>query len=443
MRRWWPRSLFGQLALLHVAIALAAAVTLPVAVGALLHRVARHYQHEVLHQQAQRVADRLNADHGDAVRAMASVDLLAGGLSLAIVDAGRHVVGARGPARAEVLAAVPLGRHAALVRRGRVAALSRPAGARWIVVSQDSTAPEVVTDDIVTTFLKRFVLLLLPFVMLGPLMAAWLTRGIRERMRAAAQTAAAIGPTTLDRRLSPGTLPAEIEPLAAATNAALDRLEEAFAAQAAFAADVAHELRTPLATIRLRADAVTDAGARAALLQQVDRAARVIAQLLSLADLERPVQDDGGVVDLGALAEEVVAERAPAVLASGRTIALQVDRGRAIPGQRAAIVLALENLVDNAVRHTPAGARIAVAVGLGARLCVCDDGAPIPPERLAKMRERFWKGEARSGGSGLGLSIVARIAAAHGGVLTLAPGDDGRGLRACVVLGDASPSLRA
>ena len=62
MRRWWPRSLFGQLALLHVAIALAAAVTLPLAVGALLHRVARHYQHEVLHQQAQRVADRLSAD---------------------------------------------------------------------------------------------------------------------------------------------------------------------------------------------------------------------------------------------------------------------------------------------------------------------------------------------------------------------------------------------
>ncbi|WP_341209182.1 ATP-binding protein [uncultured Sphingomonas sp.] len=434
MRRWWPRSLFGQLALLHIAIALAAAVTLPLAVGALLHRVARHYQHEVLHQQAQRVADRLRADRGDAARAMAGVDLLAGGLSLAIVDAGRQVIAARG---ATVMPAVPLARQPVLVRRGRIAVLSRPAGARWIVVAQDSTAPEVVTDDIVTTFLKRFVLLLLPFVMLGPLMAAWLTRGIRRRMRAAAQTAAAIGPATLDRRLPRGTLPAEIEPLAVATNAALDRLEQAFAAQAAFAADVAHELRTPLATIRLRADAVTDPAARAALLQQVDRAARVIAQLLSLADLERPVQDDGAAVDLGALAEEVVAERAPAVLASGRTIALRVDGAVVIPGQPAAIVLALENLIDNAVRHTPEGSRITVVAGPGGRLCVCDDGAPIPPERLVKMRERFWKGEARSGGSGLGLSIVARIAAAHGGGLTLAPGEEGRGLRACLALGDA------
>jgi signal transduction histidine kinase len=67
---------------------------------------------------------------------------------------------------------------------------------------------------------------------------------------------------------------------------------------------------------------------------------------------------------------------------------------------------------------------------------VGDDGAAIAPERLVKMRERFWKGEARSGGSGLGLSIVARIAAAHGGVLTLAPGEDGRGLRACLELGE-------
>jgi len=434
MRRWWPRSLFGQLALLHIAIALAAAGTLPVAVGALLHRVARHYQHEVLHQQAQRVADRLSADRGDARRALASVDLLAGGLALAIVDGGRHVLAARG---ATVPGAVPLVSRPELVRLGRVAVLSRPMDAgRWIVVSQDSTAPEVVTDDIVTTFLKRFVLLLLPFVMLGPLAAAWLTRGIRARMRRAAQTAAAIGPRALDRRLPQGTLPVEIEPLAAATNEALDRLEQAFAAQAAFAADVAHELRTPLATIRLRADAVTDAAARAALLQQVDRAARVIAQLLSLADLERPVQDDGAAVDLGALAEEVVAERAPAVLASGRTIALQVDGAVTIPGQRAAITLALENLIDNAVRHTPAGARITAVAGPGARLCVSDDGAAIAPERLLKMRERFWKGEARSGGSGLGLSIVARIAAAHGGALTLAPGEDGRGLRACLELGE-------
>ena len=386
------------------------------AVAALLHRVARHYQHEVLVQQADRIAGRLRAERGDAARALASVDLLAGGLSLAVVD--------REPR----------------VRRGRVAAISTPVAwqrgaARWIVVSQDSAAPEVVTDDIVTTFLKRFVLMLLPFVMLGPVVAAWLTRRMTWRMRAASEQAAAIGPRTLDRRLPQGTLPAEIEPLASATNAALDRLEQAFTTQAAFAADVAHELRTPLATIRLRADAVADAGLRGALLGEVDRAARVVAQLLRLADLERPIDGQAMAVDLAALAEQVVADRAPAVLAAGLTIELVVAGAGTVPGHPAALALAVENLVDNAMRHAGPGARVVVSAGPGDRLSVTDDGAPIPPERLVKMQERFWKGEARSGGSGLGLSIVARVAAAHGGALVLTSGDGGRGLRACLVLG--------
>lgn len=437
--RWWrrPRSLFGQLALLHVAIALAAALTLPVAVAALLHRVARHYQHEVLDQQAQRVAARLHGERGDAARTLAGVDLLAGGLSLTIVDAQRHVLAARGPARPAIVAAAPLARRARMVRRGRVAAISAPAGARWIIVSQDGAAPEVVTDDIITTFLKRFVLMLLPFVMLGPLVAAWLTRRMTRRMRTASEIAAAIGPRTLDRRLPRDTLPAEIEPLAAATNAALDRLEQAFAAQAAFAADVAHELRTPLATIRLRADAIANPATRAALRGEVDRAARVIAQLLSLADLERPIDTEAAPVDLAALAEQVVADRAPAVLAAGLAIELVVEDARHVPGHGAALALALENLVDNAVRHGRDATRLTVQAGPGARLGVADDGAAIPPERLGRMRERFWKGEARSGGSGLGLSIVARVAAAHGGALALEAGDGGRGLRAWLILEDA------
>jgi signal transduction histidine kinase len=160
----------------------------------------------------------------------------------------------------------------------------------------------------------------------------------------------------------------------------------------------------------------------------------VIAQLLSLADLERPVDAAAAPVDLAALAEQVVADRAPAVLAAGLTIGLAAQDAAVVPGHGAALALALENLVDNAVRHTPAGTRIAVHAGPGARLCVVDDGPVVPAAQLLRMRERFWKGEARSGGSGLGLSIVARIAAAHGGALLLAPGDDGHGLRACVML---------
>jgi len=436
MRIGGPRSLIGQFALLHGLVALVAAATLPFGVAVLLHRVAHQYQREVLKRQAQAVAIALPA--AEPARAVASVDVIAGGLTLDVVDDRRTVLAERGPPRPTMIAAVPLAAQPRIVRKGPLAAVSWPAsGGRWVIVSQDDAAPEVVADDIVRTFLKRFALLVLPLTLLIPLAGFWLTRRLTRRMAAAAGIAAAIGPRTLDRRLPKGTLPAEVEPLAAATNAALDRLEQSFAAQAAFAADVAHELRTPLAVIRLRLDAVGDADSRRALLAEVDRAARVIEQLLGLADLERPMEEARAPVDLRTLAEAVVADRAPVVLAHGHRIALDDAGPTPFPGYAGAIALALQNLIDNALRHTPPGTRIVVTVGPGADASVVDDGPPIAPDQLARMADRFWRGGTPAEGSGLGLSIVARVAAAHGGALRLDAGPGGRGLRARLTLGAA------
>lgn len=149
-------------------------------------------------------------------------------------------------------------------------------------------------------------------------------------------------------------LPLEAEPLAKAINAALDRLAQAFAVQTAFAADLAHELRTPLAVVRLRADAVTDTDQRAALLTAVDRTARVITQLMVLADLERHHEDMEQEIDLRALAEEVIADKAPLIVTGGRSIELDEADGEAmLRGNVAQLSLVLGNLIDNAMRHTP------------------------------------------------------------------------------------------
>ncbi|WP_288936505.1 ATP-binding protein [uncultured Sphingomonas sp.] len=427
LRRLWPRSLFGQFIALHVILGIVAAAVLSLGVSVLLNRTARHYQRDLLVQQAT-AAEHVLARRPDAT-IVAATDLPVSGLSIAVLDARRRARIVHGPARRAIIAAAPLTRETVFFHRGSVRALSRPFRAGWIVVAQDSDAPQVVTDDIVRVFLTRFALLLLPFAALLPLIGALLTRRLTRRMRTVSAIAAGIGPRAIDQRLPRGTLPLEVEPLAVATNAALDRLEKGFRAQAAFAADIAHELRTPLAIVRLRAEKVADEEQRRALLDSLDRSSRVVGQLLGLADLERRVEDAGTRIDLAALAEEVVASRAPAILAGGRTIALD-DRG-AMPlhGFAGPLTLALENLVDNAVRHTPQGTHISVIVGPGTRLTVSDDGDGVPAEQRARLSERFFRGDApRTEGHGIGLSIVQRVAEAHHGTLAIAPGEDGRGI---------------
>ncbi|SFO38509.1 Signal transduction histidine kinase [Sphingomonas sp. OK281] len=434
-----PKSLLGQFVALHVVTATIATIALSLGVAMLLHSTADHYQRRLLRQQAAIIANAL--PQSAALRS----DVLTDGMAVAIIDRNRAVVMAKGPARPRIIAAVPMDHGMHFFHRGVIEAYSVPiAGSRWIVASQDSAAPEVITDDIVSAFLKRFALLVLPIAALVPLIGALLTRRLTRRMQAVSATAAAIGPRTLDTRLPRGTLPSEVEPLAAATNEALDRLEDGFRTQAAFAADIAHELRTPLAVIRLRADAVDDAGVKEALFAAVDRAARVVTQLLALADLERPVEDAGEPLDLAALAETVVSSRAPGILADGRTIALEdISDNTGSIGYPGAIRLALENLVDNAVRHTPPGTAIVVRVGAGARISVVDDGDGVAPEHLARLKHRFWRGDgSRSEGSGIGLSIVDRVARAHHGVLDVAPGPGGRGLCFEIAFGSIPPRHR-
>lgn len=422
-----PRSLLGQFIALHIVTALVATIALSLGVAMLLHSTADHYQRKLLRQQAAIVASALPAS--TALRS----DALTDGMAVAVIGRDRVVIMAKGPARPRIVAAVPMDHGAHFFRRGVIEAYSVPiAGGRWIVASQDGAAPEVITDDIVSAFLKRFALLVLPIAALVPLIGALLTRRLTRRMAAVSTTAAAIGPRTLGTRLPRGTLPSEVEPLAAATNEALDRLEQGFKTQTAFAADVAHELRTPLAIIGLRADAIVDDATRTAVLAAVDRAARVVGQLLALADLERPIEDRGEPLDLAALATNVVADRAPAIIGGGRSIALD-DRwtgsAASVFGYPGAVTLALENLVDNAARHTPVGTTISVRVGPDRCLCVSDDGDGVPPEHLARLKDRFWRADsARAEGSGIGLSIVDRVARAHCGVLEIAPGHGGIGL---------------
>jgi two-component system, OmpR family, sensor kinase len=289
---------------------------------------------------------------------------------------------------------------------------------------------------------------ILPLLIILPLLAliVWLLvgRGLLPLKRFA-RALDARRPDALEP-LTETALPLEIQPLAAALNGLLGRLGQSLDAQKAFVADAAHELRTPLAALRIqlqllerarkdedRTEALND------LKQGVDRATRLVEQLLTLARAE-PGSDASGKarqrIDLTEVLKESVAAHAP--IAHGKRIDLGVgEQAHAeIEGDAAALRVMLNNVLDNAVKYTPEHGRIDVAVQViktrgqdRARVEIVDSGPGIPAADRERVFDRFYRGEPATGthppGSGLGLAIVQRIAERLGAHIELsdAPND--------------------
>jgi two-component system OmpR family sensor kinase/two-component system sensor histidine kinase QseC len=246
------------------------------------------------------------------------------------------------------------------------------------------------------------------------------------------------------RSLAPvptGGLPDEVATLASALNALLDRLRESFDTQRAFVADAAHELRSPLTALKLQLRLLrqaTDEGARAAAVEAVaagiDRAARLIEQLLTLARSEPGAASaPPEPIELGELARETLAAMHAFAHDRGSELVLDAARPVVVEGERTALAAALRNLVDNAIRYSPPGSRVDVRVwdeGGAAWLRVDDAGPGIPADERQRVFDRFYR---RPGGgeegSGLGLAIVRSVAGGHGADLALADSPAG-GLRA-------------
>ena len=243
--------------------------------------------------------------------------------------------------------------------------------------------------------------------------------------------------------LSTANTPDEVLSLAGALNRLLERLSHAFDTQRAFVADAAHELRTPLAALKLqtqlaeRAENAQDrAAAFATLHSGIGRAAHLVQQLLDLARQEETGRNRAPApCALDALVREAVSERA--ALALERGIDLGVARGEAasIEGNAASLSTLIGNLIDNALNYTPSGGRVDVESAMtngGAVLTVSDTGPGIAPEHRERVFDRFYRiPGTRKSGSGLGLSIVQGAASAHGASIAL---DDnpGGGLRVTV-----------
>ncbi|WP_284619030.1 ATP-binding protein [Aquabacterium humicola] len=229
-------------------------------------------------------------------------------------------------------------------------------------------------------------------------------------------------------------VPEEMRPMLAALNGLIRRGGERLSRERGFTALAAHELRMPLATLRLRAQVAlreTDPDKRAAqlaaLLPVVDRCDHLIAQLLTLARLEQDERAEAPEpVDLRALADELLDELEPMAAKRRVRTVLELDAPQ-LRGRRFGLQMLLRNLVVNALRHSPEGGtvRIASRHEPGATLIEVDDAGPgIAPADRERVFERFVRLDRDAAGVGLGLSIVRAVAEAHGASTALleAPG---------------------
>lgn len=280
----------------------------------------------------------------------------------------------------------------------------------------------------------------LPLGLFIPLLIGLIYFSVRRGLKPLDDLAAEVSARSSEnlQTLPAAHVPMEARPLVAALNRLLRRLGATLENERRFTADAAHELRTPLAAVRVQAQvalASADVGEQRHALRQVlvgtERATRLVEQLLRLARLDPLARLPAPApVDLVVLARSALDEAR--TLAPTRDADLRLDIAEAslpVAGDPDLLAVVMRNLIDNALRYTAPGCAVTVFArrehGEPA-LGVADTGTGVPAEELPKLIERFYRGrETTTEGSGLGLAIVRRIAELHGARLEVGNGAAG------------------
>ena len=309
----------------------------------------------------------------------------------------------------------------------RVFVLHEPDKGFWILVGE--------RDDVRGELVQKIVFRSLITEILGlPLIALLVWFAVGVGLKPLAQMAEILRQRDPDSLapLALAPLPRELEPMNAALNRLLLQVNQLLGREKRFIADAAHELRTPLAVLRihtqnaLQAPDVADREQALGQLEQgIERATRIVAQLLTMARLEpAAVPMDRAPVDLAVFLRNELAELTPLALDRQQELTFELDEAADyhLRADAPSLGILLQNLLSNAVQHTPAGGLIKVAL-LAEPQSIClqveDSGAGVPAEQREKLFERFYR-QGSGQGAGLGLSIVQRIVELHGGEIMLA-----------------------
>jgi len=312
-----------------------------------------------------------------------------------------------------------------------------------VLVAQDMNSRR----EMARTLALRTVLPELPTAPLMALLVWWVvSRSLAPVARLRAQMAA----RKVDELapLNDRGLPAEIQPLIQELNLLFERLRQAFDSQRVFVADAAHELRSPLAALKIQLQGLQRAGddptrelAVKRLAAGIDRAGHLVDQMLVLARQEASVAEGVALAPLDLAQPGFLALSDTLASAQARQIDLGVHRAESVTvaGNAESLRILVRNLLDNGVKYTPAGGTVDLSVHAtpeGALVTVEDSGPGIPDKDRARALDRFWRvNGAVATGSGLGLAIVKSIAEMHGATIAL---DESRrlgGLRVRVLFG--------
>lgn len=241
--------------------------------------------------------------------------------------------------------------------------------------------------------------------------------------------AGTLRPQDSDRRLDERKAPRELLPLVRGFNAALDRLSIELGRRKRFIADVAHELRTPLAVVSLRVESLVEEDAKEDLRRAVGRLTHLVAQMLDLERLSLAGRERKPM-DLAATARDVVADLAPMAIRAGYDLSLQAPHESVtVTGDEHAVQRAITNLIANSIAHAGGAGDIRVTVGTDRTVDVIDEGPGVPASLRSRLFEPFCRESSNFDSCGLGLHLTREIMRAHGGDVRLLPSRRGAAFR--------------
>lgn len=300
----------------------------------------------------------------------------------------------------------------------------RERGDLWVELATVGDPADTYLSNIARDILDDVWVPALPLIALTIIVATLSVRRSLRPLVDAATRADEISALERRDRLDTEALPAEAAHFASAVNRLLDRVSDLVSAHRLFMARAAHELRTPISIMMLEIGNLKEPNSRI-LEADLRTMSQIVDQLLTLSRLMTIEKPSHEAVDLTATAHEVVTRMLGWAQSHGHAISFTSSRAEPVFGDETALREAIRNLVENAVKHTPAGTKIKVDIMADASIVVEDSGPGLGSQSIDELQMPFRKGLSTNGGAGLGLAIVRQAAELHGGRLEIGASDLG------------------